>query len=67
MTKQKTSYRLSEACKGLIGDLSEKMGIDKTSVIEIGIRVLAKDYKTHTPKGDTFVAKKPRKKSSVGS
>ena len=43
--KQQTSIRLTPEAKALIERLSQKLGINQTSVIEMAIRVLAEKEK----------------------
>ncbi len=38
--KKLVSFKLTESARGLVETLSEKMGVDKTAVIEIAVRKL---------------------------
>lgn len=48
MSKSATSYRLSPKALELLRLLAEEMGVSRTSVIEIGIRELAKKHGVET-------------------
>jgi predicted DNA-binding protein len=41
MTKEHSTYRLSEEAKQLISLLSQKLGVNQTAVLEIAVRKLA--------------------------
>jgi predicted transcriptional regulator len=41
MAKRFSSYRLSEECHELLGKLANKLGLTRTTVIEMAVRKLA--------------------------
>lgn len=45
METKQTNFRLSEYCKKLLTVLSQKLGINNTSVVELAVRKLAEKEK----------------------
>jgi predicted DNA-binding protein len=50
MSKKKTSIRLSEEAQILIEQLSKQLGISQSAVLELAIRVVAKQAGISHPK-----------------
>lgn len=45
MNTKQTNFRLSSHCKAILAVLSQKLGINNTSVVELAVRKLAEKEK----------------------
>lgn len=61
MAKRFTSYRLSEVCHDLIGQVADALGGNRTAVIEQSVRELAKKHGIKPKSAETSPQKKSEK------
>jgi biotin operon repressor len=47
MSKEKTSYALTEDCRKLLTELARKLGLSRTAIIELAVRRLAQAEGVH--------------------